>query len=277
MRRSEFDEILIRRSAQQGAQVLEGCRVRDVEPLPEGRPDGMRMRVEAENDDGSTASWLARYVIDASGRDTVLGNRLATKRRNSRHNSAALYGHFRHADRYPEAKRAGNISIYWFEHGWFWFIPLSDGVTSIGAVVWPYYLKCRKVPVRQFFLDTIAMCAPLAARLQNAELISDARGHRQLLLFVRSVVWPRIRSCGRCVHIHRPDVLIRRVDGDGQWNCSSAGRRHIVARTGPIRCGNEGIRSRSCAMARSSTPGSSIASPTPPCAICSWRRVMISE
>jgi flavin-dependent dehydrogenase len=173
VRRSQFDEILIRRAAQQGAQVFEGCRVRDVESLPEGRPDGMRMLVEATNDDGSTASWLARYVIDASGRDTFLGSRLATKRRNSKHNSAALYGHFRHAERYPEEKRAGNISLYWFEHGWFWFIPLSDGVTSIGAVVWPYYLKSRKVPVRDFFLDTIAMCAPLAARLKNAELVSD--------------------------------------------------------------------------------------------------------
>jgi flavin-dependent dehydrogenase len=173
VRRSDFDEILIRRSAQQGAQVFEGCRARDLESLPEGRPDGMRMRIEAENEDGSTSSWLARYVIDASGRDTFLGNRLATKQRNSRHNSAALYGHFRHADRYPEEKRAGNISIYWFEHGWFWFIPLSDGVTSIGAVVWPYYLKSRKGPVREFFMDTIAMCSPLAARLKNAELVSD--------------------------------------------------------------------------------------------------------
>jgi flavin-dependent dehydrogenase len=173
VRRSEFDEILIRRSARQGAQVFEGCRVRDVEWLPEGHPDGMRMRVEAENDDGSTGTWLARYVMDASGRDTFLGNRLKTKHRNDKHNSAALFGHFRHAERYPEEKRAGNISIYWFEHGWFWFIPLNDGVTSIGAVVWPYYMKSRKVPVREFFLDTIAMCAPLAARLTNAELVSD--------------------------------------------------------------------------------------------------------
>jgi flavin-dependent dehydrogenase len=133
----------------------------------------MRVRVEAEKDDGSSVSWLARYVVDASGRDTLLGNQLQTKHRNSKHNSAALYGHFRDAERYADQKRAGNISIYWFEHGWFWFIPLADGVTSIGAVVWPYYLKSRKVPVREFFLDTIKMCAPLAARLKNAELVSD--------------------------------------------------------------------------------------------------------
>jgi len=168
VRRSEFDEILIRRSQQQGAQVFEGCRVRTVERQSDGQ-----MRVEAEDDDGRTRSWLARYVIDASGRDTFLGNQLGSKRRNSKHNSAALYGHFRHADRYPEEKRAGNISIYWFEHGWFWFIPLADGVTSIGAVVWPYYLKSRKVPVRDFFLDTIAMCPSLAVRLKNAELVAD--------------------------------------------------------------------------------------------------------
>ena len=168
VRRSEFDEILLRRAGHQGAEVFEGCRVRSVERQADGQ-----MRVEAESDDGSTHSWLARYVIDASGRDTFLGNKLGSKRRNAKHNSAALFGHFRDADRYPEKKRAGNISIYWFEHGWFWFIPLADGVTSIGAVVWPYYLKSRKIPVREFFLETIAMCPTLAARLKNAELVSE--------------------------------------------------------------------------------------------------------
>jgi flavin-dependent dehydrogenase len=144
-----------------------------VEHLDAGRADGMRVRVSAEHDDGSRSSWLARYVVDASGRDTLLGNQLATKRRNSKHNSAALYGHFRDAERYPDEKRAGNITIYWFEHGWFWFIPLADGITSIGAVVWPYYLKSRRIPVREFFLATIELCEPLARRLKGAELVSD--------------------------------------------------------------------------------------------------------
>lgn len=173
VRRSQFDEILIRRSAQQGARVIEGCRARAVEPLGADRPDGMQVRVSAEHDDGTRSSWLARFLVDASGRDTLLGNQLGTKRRNRRHNSAALYGHFKDAERHPEERRAGNISIYWFEHGWFWFIPLADGITSIGAVVWPYYLKSRKVPVREFFLATLALCEPLARRLKGAELVSE--------------------------------------------------------------------------------------------------------
>ena len=168
VRRAEFDEILFRRAARAGAQTIEGCRVRDVEFLP----DGTGVRVHAALEDGSTDSWQARFLVDASGRDTFLGNRLSAKRRNTKHSSAALYGHFSGAHRYSD-KRAGDISIYWFDHGWFWFIPLADGTTSVGAVVWPYYTKTRTVPVREFFLATIELCAPLAARLRGAELVAD--------------------------------------------------------------------------------------------------------
>jgi flavin-dependent dehydrogenase len=165
VRRSQFDEILIRNAAHAGAQVIEGCRVRSVQ-LQSGA------RVEAQLQDGSTRHWQARYLVDASGRDTFLASHLGIKRRNPRHNSAAIFGHFSGAQRNP-GERAGHISIYWFDHGWLWFIPLHDGATSIGAVVWPYYLKSRSVPVREFFLATIAQCPPLAQRLANATLISE--------------------------------------------------------------------------------------------------------
>jgi flavin-dependent dehydrogenase len=168
VRRSQFDEILIRRAGQVGAQVLEGCRVRDAQSMP-----GSGSVISAEHEDGRKETWHARYVIDASGRDTFFGNRLKSKQRNPKHASAAMFGHFKGAQRYPEAKRAGLISIYWFEHGWFWLIPLADGITSVGAVVWPYYMKARNCGVREYFEATIAMCPPLAERLENAELVTD--------------------------------------------------------------------------------------------------------
>ncbi len=168
VRRSEFDEILIRRAAARGAEVIEGCRARNVEFLDSGR----RTRVQAVHDDGRAASWEAAYFIDASGRDTFLGARLGTKRRNKKHNSAAMYAHFTSARR-ECGKRAGNIAIYWFDHGWFWFIPLADGATSIGAVIWPYYMQSRAIGLREFFLSTIALCPPLADRLSTAELCSE--------------------------------------------------------------------------------------------------------
>jgi flavin-dependent dehydrogenase len=169
VRRSEFDRILIRNAERAGAQVIEGARVTDVEPGDGQQP----VRIEVQQENGSSQSWQARFLIDASGRDTFLANRLRSKRRNRAHSSAAIFGHFNGAER-NTGERAGHISIYWFDHGWFWFIPLSDGATSIGAVVWPYYLKSRERPVNQFLLDTIALCPPLAQRLKAATLIGDA-------------------------------------------------------------------------------------------------------
>ena len=168
VRRSQFDEILIRRAAEQGATVIEECRVRRVEFLGGGRG----ARIEAEDKGGTRATWNARFVLDASGRDTFLANLFGTKHRIKKHNSAAIYAHFTGAERHL-GSRAGDISIYWFDHGWFWFIPLADGATSIGAVVWPYYMKTRTDSVREFFLATIRMCEPLAQRLANATLASE--------------------------------------------------------------------------------------------------------
>jgi flavin-dependent dehydrogenase len=168
VRRSEFDEILIRRAAEVGAQVLEGWRARDAQFADDGR----WARIEALRPDGAT-DWIeARHVIDATGRDTFLGTRLNAKRRNPRHNSAALYAHFAGARR-ESGRREGNIGIFWFDHGWFWFIPLADGNTSVGAVIWPSYLKTRRSPVKDFFLSTIALCPPLAERLREARLTTE--------------------------------------------------------------------------------------------------------
>jgi 2-polyprenyl-6-methoxyphenol hydroxylase-like FAD-dependent oxidoreductase len=72
-------------------------------------------------------------------------------------------------------KKEGHISIFWFAHGWYWFIPLSDGVTSVGMVTWPYHLKTRRGSLQDFFLENIAQCRGLAERLVQAELVSEVQ------------------------------------------------------------------------------------------------------
>ncbi len=166
VRRSDFDLILVNKARASGARVLEGCQARKVTPDAEGAD------VEAVHE-GRPRRWRARYLVDASGRDTLLANQFGWKQRNERHNSAALFGHFTGAKRL-EGRKEGNISLFWFKHGWFWFIPLADGSTSVGAVCWPYYLKSRDKPLKDFFLDTIAMAPPLAERLAGATLVGDA-------------------------------------------------------------------------------------------------------
>jgi flavin-dependent dehydrogenase len=168
VRRSEFDHLLLKNAAAKGAEVLEGARVTAAD-------FGSRdyVLVTAEGADGAVRQWRPRFLVDASGRDTFLAGRAGIKRRNPKHSSAALFGHFRNARRL-RGREEGNISMFWFQHGWFWFIPLRDGTTSVGAVCWPYYLKQRKTDPTRFFLDTIALSPELAERLKDAELIAPA-------------------------------------------------------------------------------------------------------
>ena len=167
VRRSEFDSILFENAMRKGATAVQECRATAIEFEKDGAV------VAARHKDGREARIRTRFVVDASGRDTLLANQLGGKRRNRKHASAAIFGHFSGAQRLP-GKAEGNISLFWFDHGWFWFIPLSDGSTSVGAVCSPGYMKSRKSDPDRFFLDTIAMCEPLAQRLRAAKLLAPA-------------------------------------------------------------------------------------------------------
>ena len=169
VKRAEFDEILIRNAEKKGVEVHERCKAKMIDFLP----DNSGAVIRAEHDDGREVEWKARFVVDASGRDTFLANRFQIKHRNPKHNSSAIYGHFSGARRH-DGQAAGDISIFWFEHGWFWFIPMMNDVTSIGMVTWPYYMKTKgQRSIEQFLRDGIARCPALAERLKLATLVNE--------------------------------------------------------------------------------------------------------
>jgi len=168
VRRSEFDQILFENCVAKGARAMQSCRVTATTFSNDGS-----VLVTTDSRENGERYWQARYLVDASGRDTFLANRLSIKRRNRRHASAALYGHFTGAHLLP-GDAQGNISLFWFEHGWFWFIPLLDRTTSVGAVCTPEFLRTRKTDPGSFLLETIALCPALSKRLEAARLVTDA-------------------------------------------------------------------------------------------------------
>jgi flavin-dependent dehydrogenase len=170
VRRSEFDKILFDNAKAKGAETFEECRVTAVDfPAAGG---GVVTTAMA---DGETRQFKGRFVVDASGRDTFLASRLKLKQRNRRHESAAVFGHFTGAERL-KGRDEGHISIFWFAKGWFWFIPLSDGTTSIGAVSRPDTFKNRDGDMTDLFNELIQTCPALAHRLRDATLTGPATG-----------------------------------------------------------------------------------------------------
>ena len=122
VRRSELDELLFRNSQRRGVDAHEGTRVVSVELDPANGS-----RVSAVDAHGHARTWQARFVVDASGRDTYLAGKLGTKAKNKHNNTAAMFAHFRGVAPLRD-RDEGNITIHLFEAGWFWVIPLQGGI-----------------------------------------------------------------------------------------------------------------------------------------------------
>jgi len=76
-----------------------------------------------------------------------------------------------------EGRDEGNIGLHWFDQGWFWVIPLKDGVTSVGTVCWPEYLKTRgDASLDNFLRQTIARSPTLSPLMETAEPVAEAQG-----------------------------------------------------------------------------------------------------
>jgi flavin-dependent dehydrogenase len=163
VKREQFDEILFRNSQRAGVTTHEDTEVVSAETAADS------VSVTVRDAAGATRVVRGRYLVDASGRDTFLGARLKLKERHSRHRSAAIFAHFTGVGR-RAAPWTGNISIYRFHLGWIWLIPLTEDITSIGAVLLPEHLKRRSGPLEDFLMNLLNSVPALQARMVNARL-----------------------------------------------------------------------------------------------------------
>ena len=164
VKREAFDAILFNQCQREGVQVEEGTQVSEL-----NFDDATFVSVTTLTGN-KTQQWRAKYIVDASGRQTFMANRNQLKRKHTKHASAAIFTHLAGVPR-DQGKDEGNIKIIWFKHGWMWLIPFKDGTASVGAVCWPYYLRSRKKSLDAFFWDTIAQSTQLQALCQHAKLI----------------------------------------------------------------------------------------------------------
>ena len=169
--RSEFDKLLFDRAAECGAECHDRTRLLDV--VFEGdRATGVKLR----DRDGAEHLIACDVVIDATGQQSFLANKLGLKQVNPDLKKAAIWGYYKGAVR-GEGDNEGATIILNTEtkDAWFWFIPLSRGITSIGCVADnDYLLKGRGKP-EETFSEELARCPGLQPRLMGATRLGDLR------------------------------------------------------------------------------------------------------
>jgi halogenation protein CepH len=168
--RMKFDKILLDNAKRCGVEVREEHTVTDVIE-EDGRVRGVRCTDDAAG--GVQREFRSRHVVDASGNLSRIHARIGGKRQYSEFfRNVAVFGYFRGGKRMP-APTQGNILAVAFSAGWFWYIPLSDELTSVGAVVHRGALDRIQGDREQALNELIAQCPMIADFLADAERVTD--------------------------------------------------------------------------------------------------------
>ena len=127
--RAEFDKLLLDVAAESGAEVREETTVDRVTLESEGA--SLRVRTGS----GAFQAVRARYLIDASGRNTVLGSHMKLKQSYPHLNKFSVFAHYEGVLRDPGEEGTLTRMVRGRDR-WFWMIPLGTGSRmSIGLVM----------------------------------------------------------------------------------------------------------------------------------------------
>jgi halogenation protein CepH len=168
--RSKFDQILLDHARHMNVDVREQHAVSDVIE-DEGRVCGVAYTDAA----GNPGTIRARYVVDASGNKSRIYQRAgATRQYSEFFQSLALFGYFEGGKRMPEPN-SGNILCAAFDSGWFWYIPLSPTLTSVGAVVRRELADKVQGDPEEAFTSLIAECPMMSDYLRHATRVTHGQ------------------------------------------------------------------------------------------------------
>ncbi len=158
--RAEFDKVLLDHAAELGAEVREESTVAAIDFGAEE----VRLTVN------QTETVRARYLIDASGRNSLVGAKFKLKKSYPQLQKISLFAHYEGVVR--DAGRDGTLTrMVRASDRWFWMIPLKDGRTSIGVVLDAAVYKRSGQSPEAFLTEAVAAQPLLADRMEAAHRV----------------------------------------------------------------------------------------------------------
>jgi flavin-dependent dehydrogenase len=189
--RAEFDALLLEHARKAGVDVRQPATVESV------AFDAAGVTVTAESQGERTAA-RARFLIDASGRAGLLAQKVGARKRVPNLGKVALFAHWRGAWRAP-APDEGNIRIFVFEGGWFWWIPLSAERTSVGCVMHAKTVRASNGSREALYDEMIGRCRRVAEQLRGAERATEIHSEANFSYRNEPVVGDRFLAVGDAI------------------------------------------------------------------------------
>jgi flavin-dependent dehydrogenase len=162
--RGDFDKMLLDHATQSGAEVHEQTAVDGIE----FSQDGAELTIRSN---GSSRSIRASYVVDASGRTSVLARQFKIKKTYDHLHKISIFAHYEGVWRPGGIDGTLTVLVRAIDR-WFWLIPLSDYRTSVGVVLDSETFRKSKLSAEDFLQQALAEQPTIAKRMRNARPVS---------------------------------------------------------------------------------------------------------
>lgn len=187
--RAFFDDLLLRHAESAGALVYRQHTVRQPRILPE------KVVVQVQSPQGTWRDVEAALLVDASGRSALLGGSVARREPLPDLGKVALFAHFQGMQRDASAPE-GHIRIHVVRDGWVWWIPLANGLDSLGCVLHARVVKERGTSIERLFAEVMATSPRLTQALVGATRLTPVHTAANFSYRIAPVVGDRYVTVG---------------------------------------------------------------------------------
>jgi flavin-dependent dehydrogenase len=157
--------------------------------------DGVTARL---SDGDGERTLRARFLVDASGRDAFLASRQGRREPMPGLGKVAIFAYFQGAKRWP-GREEGNVRIYIYPEGWFWYIPLARDETSVGCVLHARTVREREGSPEDLFRAMVERCDRVRENLEGARQVTPMYTAANFSYAVEPIVGDRFLCVGDAV------------------------------------------------------------------------------
>lgn len=161
--RALFDKDILAHAVENGVDLYQPERIVEVKPFED--------HVEVVTDKGQ---YSAKFVLDSTGRDALLGKRFSNRNVNKDLNNVAVFAHYKGTKRY-EGHNEGDITVGLLPNrSWTWIIPFKGEVTSVGVVCGSDQIA-GKEDMEAYLMSRLEGSPRVREIMKNAKRCSEVR------------------------------------------------------------------------------------------------------
>ena len=163
VRRSKYDEILLTHAQSLGVEVVRGASAQSLLEGADNRVEGVA---------SADVEYRAPLTADCSGQSGFLSRFRKIRDYDKNLKNVAGWSYWRGAEwkyKYSGHPDKTKIFICSVPEGWLWYIPIDQGIVSVGLVTGVDRLKAEGGDLRALYGRAVAACAEIAPLLKSAK------------------------------------------------------------------------------------------------------------